>query len=136
MYSEKSDYVVENVSSQQLIVDFGLHYDGSKFAANKGYVKIETKMTKDMKAVVTRPHLLDDIESIQPPPQTLTGSLGHTEIERITPEFHFGLDAEAHNLRWNLAPGQTKAIEYDANGVKVKEWIYESKDGKCVWTEH
>ena len=33
--AKKSDYIVENASSQQIIVDFGLHYEGSKFSTNK-----------------------------------------------------------------------------------------------------
>ncbi|MBR5643843.1 MAG: hypothetical protein IKW77_06635 [Salinivirgaceae bacterium] len=81
-------------------------------------------------------HLLDNVESILPPPQTLTGSLGHTDIERITPEFHLGLDDNV-NKRWNLEPGKTKAIEYDANGVKVKEWNYKETNVKevFIWEE-
>ncbi len=49
--------------------------------------------------------------------------------------FHFGLDAEAHNLRWNLAPGQTKAIEYDANGKELRSWNYkyDKESDKFYW---
>lgn len=80
-----------------------------------------------MTAVVTRPYLLENAESILPPPQTLTGSLGHPDVERITPEFHLGLDG-TQNKRWNLEQGKTKAFEYDASGKKLREWKYEYND--------
>lgn len=72
--------------------------------------------------------------SILPPPQTLTGSLGHTDVERITPEFHLGLDGTI-NKRWELEPGKTKAIEYDASGKKLREWKYIIENGKLIWKE-
>ena len=52
--------------------------------------------------------------------------MGHTDVERITPEFHLGLDGTI-NKRWELEPGKTKAIEYDASGTKLREWEY-----KCI----
>lgn len=72
---------------------------------------------------------------ILPPPQTLTGSLGHTDVERITPEFHLGLDGTI-NKRWELEPGKTKAIEYDASGTKLREWEYIKESDKYIWKEY
>ncbi|MBO7145387.1 MAG: hypothetical protein J6W13_11260 [Salinivirgaceae bacterium] len=77
-------------------------------------------------------HLLDDVESILPPPQTLTGSLGHTEIERITPEFHLGLDG-TQNKYWDLKPGKTTAIEYNASGEELRKWEYEETSIKGIY---
>lgn len=41
------------------------------------------------------------------------------------------------NKYWDLKPGKTKAIEYDANGVKVKEWNYKETNVKevFIWEE-
>ena len=110
--AKESDYARynTNVSSNQLIVDFGLTYEGSPFSANKGYVKIETVMTDKM--AVKQPHLVNDAQTKYSQPQTFTGSLGHPEVEKITPEFY--LEGE----RKPIDVGST-AIEFDANGKEV-----------------
>lgn len=126
--AKESDYARynTNVPSNQLMVDFGLTYEGSPFSANKGYVKIETEVTDEMMTSVKQPHLVNDAQTKFSQPQTFTGSLGHPEVDKITPEFY--IEGE----RKPISIG-AKAIEYDANGVKVGEWNYKETDVKNVF---
>ena len=117
--SKETDYARynTNVPSNQLMVDFGLTYEGSPFSANKGYVKIETEVTDEMMTSVKQPHLVNDAQTKFSQPQTFTGSLGHPEVDKITPEFY--IEGE----RKPIGVG-SKAIEYDANGKELRSWDY------------
>lgn len=55
---------------------------------------------------------------------TSLSNLGYEDIKRITPEFHLGLDGK-QNKYWNLEPGKTTAIEYNASGEELGRWNYE-----------
>ena len=56
------------------------------------------------------------------------------QIDHITTEFHLVLNDNV-NKRWNLEPGKTKAIEYDANGKELRSWNYkyDKESDKFYW---
>ena len=47
-----------------------------------------------------------------------------------------GLDAKGYNNRYELAPNETTAIEYDASGTKLREWEYIKENDKYIWKEY